>query len=113
VGEDKGIPRIEGNNRLDIDTLIAMLMIKPQPGRFTFGLKINAPHILFVLPNPPRTDPRWQQICYILVLTNRYKKTMVLAMKMKGTCKMNWCTMSKKSGRNMISGHGSKMRFIK
>jgi len=57
VGEDKGITRIEGNNRLDIDALTAMLMIKPQPGRITFELKLNVPHVLFVLPNPPRTDP--------------------------------------------------------
>jgi len=57
VGEDKGINRIEDPNRLDIDTLTAMFMIKPQPGRITFELKLNAPHILFVLPNPPRTDP--------------------------------------------------------
>jgi len=31
VGEDKGINRIEGNNRLDIDTLISMFFIKPHP----------------------------------------------------------------------------------
>jgi len=53
VGEDKGINRIEGNNKLNIDTLTAMFMIKPQPGRITFELKLNTPHILFVLPNPP------------------------------------------------------------
>jgi len=56
VGGNKEINRIEGNNKLDIDTLNAIFMIKPQPGRLTFELKLNAPHILFVLPNPPRTD---------------------------------------------------------
>jgi len=61
VGENKGINRIEGNNKLDIDTLTAMFMIKPQPGRITFELKLNAPHILFVLPNPPRTDPKVEE----------------------------------------------------
>ena len=55
VGENKGINRIEGTNRLDIDTLIAMHMIKPQPGRITFELILSTSHILFVLPNPPRT----------------------------------------------------------
>jgi len=32
LGEEKGINRIEGTNRLDIDTLTTMHMIKPQPG---------------------------------------------------------------------------------
>ena len=57
MGENKGINMIEGTNKLDIDTLIAMHMIKPQPGRITFELKLSTPHILFVHPNPPRTDP--------------------------------------------------------
>jgi len=61
VGEDKGINRIKGTNRLDVDTLTAMLMIKPQHGRITFELKLNEPHILFVLPNPPRTDPEVEE----------------------------------------------------
>jgi len=61
VGEEKGINRIEGTIRLDIDTLIAMHMIKPQPGPITFELKVNAPNILFVLPNPPRTDPEVEE----------------------------------------------------
>jgi len=56
VGENKGTNRIEGTNMLDIDTLTAMHMIKPQPGRITFELKLSTPHILFVLPKPPRTD---------------------------------------------------------
>ena len=45
VGENKGINKIEGNNRLDLDTLIAMFMIKPQPDQLTFELKLSAPHI--------------------------------------------------------------------
>jgi len=31
VGENQGINRIEGNNRLNIETLIAMNFIKPHP----------------------------------------------------------------------------------
>jgi len=57
VGENKGINMIEGTNRLDIDTLTTMPMIKSQPGQITFDLKLCTPRILFVLPNPPRTGP--------------------------------------------------------
>ena len=42
---------IEGNNRLDIDTLISM-----KPDNMTYELKLNVPICLFILPNPPRTD---------------------------------------------------------
>jgi hypothetical protein len=31
ASEDKGIKQIEGNNRLNMDTLIAMNFIKPRP----------------------------------------------------------------------------------
>jgi len=51
VGEEKGINWIEGNNRLDIDTLISM-----KPDNMTYELKLNVPICLFILPNPPRTD---------------------------------------------------------
>jgi len=53
--------------------------------------------------------PRWHKICFILVIY-RYKKAM---RKMLGKCMMSRCTMSKKSGCNMvmIGWHGSKMRF--
>jgi len=56
VGEDNGINPIEGNNRLNIETLIAMNFIKPHlPANITYELKLNVP-LLFILPNPSRTD---------------------------------------------------------
>jgi len=56
VGEDKGINPIEGNNRLNIDTLISMNFIKPHPPtNITYVLQLNIP-LLFILPNPSRTD---------------------------------------------------------
>jgi hypothetical protein len=56
VGEDKGINPIKGNNGHNIDTLIAMNFIKPHPpDNMTYELKLNVP-LLFILPNPSRTD---------------------------------------------------------
>jgi len=56
VGEDKGINPIEGNNRLNINTLISMNFIKPHlPANITYELKLNVP-LLFILPNPSRTN---------------------------------------------------------
>jgi hypothetical protein len=56
VGEDKGINPIEGNNRLNISTLISMNFIKPHPPtNMTYELKLNVP-LLFILPNPSWTD---------------------------------------------------------
>jgi len=56
VGEDNGINPIEGNNRLNIETLISMNFIKPHPSaNITYELKLNVP-LLFILPNPSRTD---------------------------------------------------------
>lgn len=42
VGEDKGINPIEGNNRLNIETLISMNFIKHHPP-MTYALKLNVP----------------------------------------------------------------------
>ena len=56
VGENKGINRIEGNNKLNIETLIAMNFIKPQPDRIAFEFQLNVPLCLIVLPNPSRTN---------------------------------------------------------
>ena len=56
IGENWGINRIEGNNKLNIETLIAMNFIKPQPGRISFELQLNVPMCLIVLPNPSRTN---------------------------------------------------------
>ena len=54
VGEDQGINNIEGNNRLNRETLISMKFIKHHPP-MTFTLKLNVP-ILFILLNPSRTN---------------------------------------------------------
>lgn len=54
VSEDQGINKIEGNNRLNIDTLISMNFIKPRIP-FVYTLKLNVP-ILILLPNPSRTN---------------------------------------------------------
>jgi len=57
LGENKGINRIEGNNRLNIETLIAMNFIKPHPpANITFELQLNVPMCLIILPNPSRTN---------------------------------------------------------
>ena len=57
VGEDKGLNQIEGNNRLNIETLIAMNFIKPHPpANITFELQLHVPLCLIILPNPSRTN---------------------------------------------------------
>ena len=57
VGEDQGINRIKGNNRLNIDTLIAMNFIKPHPpDNMTYELQLHVPLCLIILPNPSRTN---------------------------------------------------------
>jgi len=57
VGEDQGLNRIKGNNRLNIETLIAMNFIKPHPpANITFELQLNVPLGLIILPNPSRTN---------------------------------------------------------
>jgi len=57
VGEDQGLNRIEGNNRLNIETLVAMNFIKPHPpDNMTYELQLNVPLCLIILPNPTRTN---------------------------------------------------------
>jgi len=57
AGEDQEINRTEGNNRLNIETLIAMNFIKPHlPANITFELQLNVPLCLIILPNPSRTN---------------------------------------------------------
>jgi hypothetical protein len=53
IGEDEGIKQIEGNNRLNMDTLITINFIKPRPP-LHHQLKFNVP-IMFLLPNPSQT----------------------------------------------------------
>ena len=54
MGEDYGINMIEGNNRLNIETLIYINFFPHRPP-MTYTLKLNVP-ILFILPNPSRTN---------------------------------------------------------
>jgi len=57
VGEDQGLNRIKGNNRLNIETLIAMNFIKPDPpANITFELHLHVPLCLIILPNPSQTN---------------------------------------------------------
>jgi len=57
VGEDQGLNRIDGKNRLNIETLIAMNFIKPHPpDNITFELQLNVSLCLIILPNPSRTN---------------------------------------------------------
>jgi len=57
VGEDQGLNRIEGNNKINIETLIAMNFIKPHPhANLTFELQLHVPLCLIILPNPSRTN---------------------------------------------------------
>lgn len=61
VGEEHGLNKIVGNNMLDTDTLVTMNFIKPHPPAYTtFKLKLNIP-ILFILPNPLRTNPEVEE----------------------------------------------------
>lgn len=70
VGEDEGIKPIEGNNRLNIETLIAMNFIKHHPP-LHYQLKLNMP-IVFLLPNPSRTttevEENWLYVNDVQVL---------------------------------------------
>lgn len=54
VGEDQGINKIKGNNRLNIEAFISMNLIKPQPP-MAYTLKLNVP-VLIILPNPSQTN---------------------------------------------------------
>jgi hypothetical protein len=54
VSEEEGIHEIQGNNRLNIETLISMKFITHHPP-MQYALKLNVP-ILFLLPNPSRTN---------------------------------------------------------
>jgi len=58
-----GINKIEGNNRIDIDTLQLMFMIKAvgEKSAQTYQLTANKNQNLIVLPNPARTDTSLEQ----------------------------------------------------
>jgi len=58
VGEERGINRIEGNNRLDIETLGTMFFVRPYgPAHaLTYELRVIKAQSLIILPNLARTD---------------------------------------------------------
>ena len=58
-----GINKIEGNNRIDIDTLQLMFMVKVvgEKSAQTYQLMANRNQNLIVLPNPARTDTSLEQ----------------------------------------------------
>jgi len=61
VGEDQGLNRIEGNNRLNIDTLVAMNFKPHPPDNMSYELQLNVPLCLIILPNPSRTNTKVEE----------------------------------------------------
>jgi len=59
LGAKSGLARIEGNFKLDLDTLTSMFFIKPYgySHNYQYEWKINSVHCLIILPNPTITDP--------------------------------------------------------
>jgi hypothetical protein len=59
VGEENGITRIEGKNRLDLDTLTTMFFIRHYgpTHNYQYEWKVNRAHCLIILPNPTITNP--------------------------------------------------------
>jgi hypothetical protein len=58
VDEKSGINRIEGNIRLNLDTLTSMLIVKPYgpPHMYQYEVRLPRANFLFILPNPTRTN---------------------------------------------------------
>jgi len=58
VGEERGLNKIEGNNRLDIDTLTSMFIIRlyGPPQNYKYELRLNRAQCMIILPNPSRTN---------------------------------------------------------
>jgi len=116
VREDQGLNRIEDNNRLNIDTLIAMNFIKPHPpANITFELQLHVPLCLIILPNPSRTNPRWKKIYCMLVMTHKYMKSTMLLRRRVQTCTMRRSNMTMMPVstimKTMTGGHGCKPKF--
>jgi hypothetical protein len=60
VGEEaSGINKIEGNIRLNLDTLTSMFFLKPygQCHNYQYEWKVNKANCLIILPNPDITNP--------------------------------------------------------
>jgi len=58
VSEESGLNKIEGNNKLHIDTLVSMFIIRPYGPHqnYTYELRANRAQCLIILPNSTRTD---------------------------------------------------------
>ena len=58
VGEESGINKIEGNNRLDLDTLTTMFFIRPygMPQYYQYEWIVNRAQCLIILPNTGVVD---------------------------------------------------------
>jgi len=60
VGEESGINRIEENNRLNLDTLTSMLIVRPYGPlqNYQYELRIPRAQCLIILPNPTITNSK-------------------------------------------------------
>jgi hypothetical protein len=119
VGEDEGIKPIEGNNRLNRETLIAMNFIKHRPP-LHYQLKLNVP-IMFLLPNPSRTTTEVEENLLHVDDVQVLGSKMMMKEKVL-TCTMMWeevltCTKRSTMAMTLIismkikDGHGSTMRL--
>ena len=80
VGEDQGLNRIEGNNKLNIDTLVAMNFIKPHPpDNMSYELQLNVPLCLIILPHPSRTNTEVEENLALNNYTNQECEELVAA----------------------------------
>jgi len=60
VGAKSWLARIEGNNKLDLDTLTSMFFIKPYgySHNYQYEWKIISAHCMIILPNSAITNPK-------------------------------------------------------
>jgi len=60
IGIKRGINRIEGNHRLDLETLILMFFVRHygEPCQRTYELRVNMTQTFIILANPDRTNTR-------------------------------------------------------
>jgi hypothetical protein len=58
IARKSAINKIEGNNRLNLDTLTFMLIVRPYGPSHMYQYELILPkaQCLFILPNPTRTD---------------------------------------------------------
>jgi len=114
VGEDQGLNRIEGNNRLNIDTLIAMNFIKPHPpDNMSYELQLNVPLCLIILPNPSHTNTEVEDnLLYVGDDTQVHEEDALDEEEVQTCTNMRSTMTMKPKGITMtIDGHGCKPRF--